>query len=163
MTSTRSSAGAPPTATSLLAADDDVAVRLRMAIARLFRRIERTRAGASLTPSETTVLSAIVRQGPLRLSDLARAEGMNPTMLSRLIRDLEEGGFVLRRIDRADRRAALAEATPAGRRLHNRIRAERSDTLSAALVLLSTDEQRTLRAGLAVLETLADRLKGQRP
>jgi DNA-binding MarR family transcriptional regulator len=147
----------------LLAADDDVAVRLRMAIARLFRRIERTRAGVSLTPSETTVLSAIVRQGPLRLSDLARAEGMNPTMLSRLIRDLEEAGLVLRRTDRADRRAALAEATPAGRRLYDLIRAERSDTLSAALVLLSTDEQRTLRAGLAVLETLADRLKGQRP
>jgi DNA-binding MarR family transcriptional regulator len=163
MTPTRSSAGALPTATSSLAADDDVAVRLRMAIARLFRRIERTRAGASLTPSETTVLSAIVRQGPLRLSDLARAEGMNPTMLSRLIRDLEEAGLVLRRTDRVDRRAALVEATPAGRRLFDRIRAERSDTLSAALVLLSTDEQRTLRAGLAVLETLADRLKGRRP
>jgi DNA-binding MarR family transcriptional regulator len=134
-----------------------------MAIARLFRRIERTRAGASLTPSETTVLSAIVRQGPLRLSDLARAESMNPTMLSRLIRDLEEAGLVLRRIDRVDRRAALAEATPAGRRLYDRIRAERSDTLSAALVLLSADEQGALRAGLPVLETLADRLKGGRP
>jgi DNA-binding MarR family transcriptional regulator len=134
-----------------------------MAIARLFRRIERTRAGASLTPSETTVLSAIVRQGPLRLSDLAKAEGMNPTMLSRLIRDLEKAGLALRRIDRVDRRAALAEATPAGRRLHDRIRAERSDTLSAALVLLSADEQRALRAGLPVLETLADRLKGGRP
>ncbi|MGD0220504.1 MAG: MarR family transcriptional regulator, partial [Acidimicrobiales bacterium] len=72
-------------------------------------------------------------------------------------------GLVLRRTDRVDRRAALVEATPAGRRLFDRIRAERSDTLSAALVLLSTDEQRTLRAGLAVLETLADRLKGRRP
>jgi len=143
--------------------DEDVAVRLRMAIARLFRRIERTRAGIALTPSETTVLSAVVRQGPLRLSDLARAEGMNPTMLSRLLRDLEEEGFVRRRTDRADRRAALAEATPAGRRLHEKIRTERSDALSSALAQLSVDEQGALRAGLPVLEILADELKARRP
>ena len=102
--------------------DDDVAVRLRMAIARLFRRIERTRAGAALTPSETTILSVVVRQGPLRLTDLAASEGMNPTMLSRLVRDLEGDGLVQRKTDRVDRRAARVEATPAGRRLHERIR-----------------------------------------
>ncbi|MGP8163306.1 MAG: MarR family winged helix-turn-helix transcriptional regulator [Acidimicrobiales bacterium] len=163
MAPTKGAAGAQLAADSPLAAGDDVAVRLRMAIARLFRRIERTRAGVALTPSETTVLSAVVRQGPLRLSDLAKAEAMNPTMLSRIIRDLEEAGLVRRNVDRVDRRAALAEASPAGRRLHNRIRTERSDALSAALVLLSADEQRALLAGLPVLETLADRLKGGRP
>ena len=142
--------------------DDDVAVRLRMAIARLFRRIERTRAGAALTPSETTILSVVVRQGPLRLTDLAASEGMNPTMLSRLVRDLEGDGLVQRKTDRVDRRAARVEATPAGRRLHERIRNERSDTLSAALALLPEDERRALGAGLPVLEALADQLKGGR-
>ncbi len=142
--------------------DDDVAARLRMTIARLFRRIERTRAGAALTPSETTILSVVVRQGPLRLTDLAASEGMNPTMLSRLVRDLEGDGLVQRKTDRVDRRAARVEATPAGRRLHERIRNERSDTLSAALVLLSEDERRKLCAGLPVLEALADQLKGRR-
>ena len=142
--------------------DDDVAVRLRMAIARLFRRIERTRAGAALTPSETTILSVVVRQGPLRLTDLAASEGMNPTMLSRLVRDLEGDGLVQRKTDRVDRRAARVEATPAGRRLHERIRNERSDTLSAALALLPEDERRKLGAGLPVLEALADQLKGGR-
>ena len=142
--------------------DDDVAVRLRMAIARLFRRIERTQAGAALTPSETTILSVVVRQGPLRLTDLAASEGMNPTMLSRLVRDLEGDGLVQRKTDRVDRRAARVEATPAGRRLHERIRNERSDTLSAALALLPEDERRALGAGLPVLEALADQLKGGR-
>jgi DNA-binding MarR family transcriptional regulator len=142
--------------------DDDVAVRLRMAIARLSRRIERTRAGAALTPSETTILSVVVRQGPLRHTDLAASEGMNPTMLSRLVRDLEGDGLVQRKTDRVDRRAARVEATPAGRRLHERIRNERSDTLSAALALLPEDERRALGAGLPVLEALADQLKGGR-
>ncbi len=163
MALSKGGAGAQVAAVSPLAVDSDVAVRLRMAIARLFRRIERTRAGIALTPSETTVLSAVVRTGPLRLSDLAWAEGMNPTMLSRLIRDLEEAGLVRRKVDQVDRRATFAEATPAGRRLHEKIRTERSDALSAALVLLSEDEQRALSAGLPVLETLADQLKGRRP
>ncbi len=154
---------APPAGGPRPASDDDAAVRLRMAITRLFRRIERTRAGIALTPSETMVLSAVVRQGPLRLTDLARSEDMNPTMLSRIIRDLEGEGLALRRADRVDRRAALAEATPAGRRLHEQIRAERSDALSAALELLSPGERRALRTCLPVLETLADRLKARRP
>ncbi|HXZ83475.1 MAG TPA: MarR family transcriptional regulator [Acidimicrobiales bacterium] len=161
--SQKNPAGAPLAGATPLAPEEDIAVRLRMAIARLFRRIERTRAGVALTPSETTVLSAVVRQGPLRLSELAKAEGMNPTMLSRLLRDLEEEGLVRRRADRIDRRAALAEATQAGRRLHEKIRSERSDALSAALVRLSADEQDALRAGLPVLETLAEQLKGRRP
>jgi DNA-binding MarR family transcriptional regulator len=83
-------------------------------------------------------------------------------MLSRLVRDLEGDGLVQRKTDRVDRRAARVEATPAGRRLHERIRNERSDTLSAALALLSEDERRKLCAGLPVLEALADQLKGRR-
>jgi DNA-binding MarR family transcriptional regulator len=153
---------AQKTARGTSASDDDVAVRLRMAIARLFRRIERTRAGIALTTSETTILSVVVRQGPLGLTDLAASEGMNPTMLSRLVRDLEGDGLVQRKTDRVDRRAARVEATPAGRRLHERIRNERSDTLSAALALLSEEERGALCAGLPVLEALADELKGRR-
>jgi DNA-binding MarR family transcriptional regulator len=88
---------------------------------------------------------------------------MNPTMLSRIIRDLEDAGLVLRRADLVDRRAAFAEATPAGRRLHDRIRSERSDALSAAIELLSPDENIALGAGLPVLEALAERLRGGCP
>jgi DNA-binding MarR family transcriptional regulator len=87
-----------------------------MVIARLSRRLERTRAGAALTSTETTVLATTARRGPVGLSDLARAEGMNPTMLSRVIRHLEESGLIVRRGDPDDRRAALVAASPAGKR-----------------------------------------------
>lgn len=143
-------------------AEEDESVRLRMVIARLSRRLERTRAGAALTSTETTVLATTARRGPVGLSDLARAEGMNPTMLSRVIRHLEESGLIVRRGDPDDRRAALVAASPAGKRLHDRIRAERSDALSALLAELSPAEHAALRAGLPVLEGIAEELKGSR-
>src|ERR1039458_4799518 len=98
------------------AAEEDVSVRLRMVTARLSRRLERTRAGAALTSIETTMLATTALGGPVGLSKLARAEGMNPSMLSRVIRHLEDSGLIVRRSDPGDRRAALVAATPAGRR-----------------------------------------------
>jgi len=84
-------------------------------------------------------------------------------MLSRVIRNLEDSGLIVRRSDPDDRRAALVAATPAGKRLHERIRAERSDSLSALLAKLPAGEQAALRAGLPVLEAIAEQLKGSRP
>lgn len=139
-----------------------MAGRLRMVVTRLFRRVERTQAGAALTPSETTVLAGIVRHGPLRLSKIALAEGLNPTMLSRLVHDLEVAGLLVRRPDQVDHRAVLVAATPAGKGLHERIRSERSDMLSVALARLSDEQRQGLCAGLPVLEALAEELKSRR-
>ena len=91
--------------------DPGTAERLRAAVARLFRRSDRAWAGASLTPAGASVLAGIARQGPLRLSLLASTESTNPTMLSRLVHDLEKAGLVTRRVRPSDRRASLVEAT----------------------------------------------------
>src|SRR6266852_4956621 len=108
----------------------ETADRLRTAVGRLARRIRPTRVGAELTLTEATVLATTARNGPVGLSWLAREEGMNPTMLSRVVWRLEDAGLLARRPDPRDRRAALVDATPAGRKLHERVRAERTDALS---------------------------------
>lgn len=141
----------------------DDAVRLRMLIARFGRRLERTRAGASLTSAETTVLTTVSRCGPIGISELAAAEGINPTMLSRVIRRLEGAGYVVRREDPNDRRAATVATTAFGRRLQERIRAERSDALSTQLSALSGDERAVVHAALPLLERIAEQLKDRRP
>ncbi|MEA2158490.1 MAG: hypothetical protein QOD66_870, partial [Solirubrobacteraceae bacterium] len=66
--------------------DIETAARLRAAIGRLSRRLRPTAAGtaAGLTPTRVTVLLDVVRQGRARLADVASAEGINPTMLSRV-------------------------------------------------------------------------------
>src|SRR3984957_11097884 len=126
----------------------ETAARLRTAVGRLARRIRPTRVGAELTLTEATVLATTARNGPVGLSWLAREEGMNPTMLSRVVWRLEDAGLLARRPDPRDRRAALVDATPAGRTLHERIRAERADALSQLIEHLGVAERAALDAAL---------------
>jgi DNA-binding MarR family transcriptional regulator len=141
----------------------DIAPRLRTVVGKLSRRLRPTLAGTGLTPTRISVLFSIVRLGPLRLTELADVEGLNPTMLSRVIAELQREGLVARVTDPQDRRAALVEATPAGRALREQILSERSDVLSVQLGQLSAAERRALAEALPVLEALTERLKDRRP
>ncbi|HWC85396.1 MAG TPA: MarR family winged helix-turn-helix transcriptional regulator [Solirubrobacteraceae bacterium] len=151
----------PPAAPTL---DLDTAARLRASIGRLSRRLRPTAAGAAagLTPTRISVLFTIARRGPIRLSDLAEEEGLNPTMLSRVIAGFADAGLVTRVCDPQDRRAALVEATAAGRKLCERMRGERTDVLEVALAALGEDDRRAVEQALPVLEQLAHGLKGRR-
>lgn len=148
---------------SEVVARTETAARLRTAVGRLARRGRPTRVGAELTLTEAAVLATTARNGPVGLSWLAREEGMNPTMLSRVVWRLEDAGLLARRPDPGDRRAALVAATAAGRRLHDRIRAERTDALSQLIEHLGAAERAALAAALPVLEQLARDLKERRP
>jgi len=152
----------PSTITRL---DLETAARLRAVIGRLSRRLRPTPAAvaAGLTPTRTSVLQTVVREGRIGLSDLAVAEGINPTQLSRTIAQLVETGLVERSTDRGDRRAAWVKATPAGRRLVERIRYERTDALNLALEQLPADERERILAALEGLEGLAERLRAVQP
>jgi DNA-binding MarR family transcriptional regulator len=136
----------------------EIPARLRRAIGRLNRRLRVTRAGADLTPSKYEVLATVVRQGPLRQSDVATIEGLNPTMLSRIVGNLDDAGLLTRLADSADGRVVHVAATKLGRDLVARIRNERSDALSLALTGLTDTEYQTLLAALPVLESLAENL-----
>jgi DNA-binding MarR family transcriptional regulator len=145
--------------------DLDTAARLRVAIGRLSRRTRTTEAGAAagLTPTRISVLLSVVRNGPVRLSALAAAESLNPTMLSRVISDLVDAGLLARTSDDGDRRAAWVDATAAGRTLAERMRRERTDALNEALEGLSPTDRRLIEQALPALEGLAEQLKDRRP
>lgn len=134
------------------------AARLRIAVGRLSRRLRPTAAAGSLTGTEIDLLVAAERSGPVRMSDLAAASGLNPTMVSRLVAKLEESGLMKRSVDPSDRRAVFTETSSKGRRLLDRVRAERNDALSRLLGELEADERAALDRALPVLEKLADRL-----
>lgn len=145
--------------------DLDTASRLRTAVARLCRRLRPTAAGtaAGLTPTRISVLLNVVRNGPIRLADLAASEGINPTMLSRVIAELVQAGLIQRANDPGDRRAAWLTSTAAGRRLAERMRRERTDALNVAMETLSEEDRRRLEDALPALESLAEQLKRRRP
>ena len=143
------------------ALDLDTAARLRAVIGRMSRRLRKTASGtaAGLTPTRISVLLHVARSGPLRLSELAADEGINPTMLSRIVADLADGGLLERLSDRGDRRAAWVKATPGGKRLAERMRRERTDALYLALASLPEQDQAVIERALPALEQVAAQLQ----
>ena len=141
--------------------DVETASRLRVAIARLSRRLRVTRAGsaAGLTPTGISVLLTVVRHRPTRLGDLARTENLNPTMLSRVIADLGQAGLLERVSDHGDRRAAWVQSTAAGSALAQRMRRERTNALNSALEGLSDQDRQLIEQALPALEGLAEQLR----
>ncbi|HSC02223.1 MAG TPA: MarR family transcriptional regulator [Solirubrobacteraceae bacterium] len=141
--------------------DLETAARLRAVIGRLSRLLRPTPTAreAALTPTRSSVLLTIVREGRVGLSDLAAAESINPTQLSRAIAQLMDAGLVERSADQGDRRAAWVRPTAAGKRLADRIRRERTDALNAALEGLSENDRERVVAALDSLERLAEQLR----
>jgi DNA-binding MarR family transcriptional regulator len=134
---------------------EDVA-RLRIAVTRIGRMLNRESSEDGLTRTQLSVLGAVVRDGPLGLGELAEFEGINPTMLSRIIAKLDGEGLIQRIADPCDRRAARVQATPSGVRTHRRSRARRTRLLEAHLSGLHPDSAAQLLAALPALEALAD-------
>src|SRR5664280_1367542 len=136
-----------------------LAENLRVTLGRLNRSLRLTQAQKDLSSSQREVLMAIARAGTLRLSDLAREEGLNPTMLSRIVAKLEAAGMVTRTCDPQDARVIHLTATPQGLALRETIRSERTDALLFALSRLSKEEKNALSAATPALEAIVATLR----
>lgn len=132
---------------------EDVA-RLRIALARTARWLDRNAAHDGLTRTQLSVLASTARLGPLGLGQLAELEGVNPTMLSRIVGKLDDAGYLQRLPDPADGRAARVQVTDAGRQLHQRVRAERTRLLTERLQALPDEQRGVLLAAVPALEAL---------
>lgn len=139
--------------------DRQLAEHLRGALGRLNRSLRLTQAQKDLSSSNREVLMAIARAGSIRLSDLAKEEGLNPTMLSRIIAKLEASGMVARTSDPIDARVIHLSATSEGLALRETIRGERTDALLFALGRLSKEEKKALSAATPVLENIVVTLR----
>jgi DNA-binding MarR family transcriptional regulator len=129
--------------------------RLRVALARLSRRLRRHEL-AGLTPTQLAALSTVEQAGPLRLGDLAAAEGIAPSTLTRLVAVLEELGYVRRDADPKDARASTLAITVLGHETLERLRAENSALLAQRVMMLTPEQRTALAAALPALEALAD-------
>lgn len=139
--------------------DVEHVARLRRVIGRLARQLNQTSTGEGLTPTQSSVLGLIAIRGPLGLADLADLEGLNPTMLSRIVRKLDEDGLISRLTDPTDQRAARVEVTPEGRLVSGRVREQRTQVVSECLDRLPDSTVAELLQALPAMEALADELK----
>lgn len=134
----------------------DEAVRLRRAINKLARRFNTSATDEGLTPTQASVLALIAGRGPIAIAELQRLEHINPTMLSRVVSKLDEIGLIVRTPDPGDLRSASLVATERGQLAHQRILAQRAETVSTSAKRLTTREHATLIAALPALERLAE-------
>lgn len=135
--------------------DTDEVARLRVALARTARWLERQSTAGELTRTQLSVLGTVARLGPQGLGRVAEIEGINPTMLSRIVVKLDEAGLLRRTPDPADRRAAHVAVTDAGRELHLRMRDERTRLLVDRLAELTAEHRAHLLTALPAIEALA--------
>ena len=138
--------------------DLDVSARLRVVVMRLSRQLNASATHEGLTPSQASALGVINHRGPLSLSELAAIEGLNPTMVSRIVGRLDELELISRRQNPQDLRSAVVEITDAGQQANERVRGERGKMLSACFEGLSASEQDAVVAALPALEALAEQL-----
>jgi DNA-binding MarR family transcriptional regulator len=138
--------------------DVESATHLRGVVSRIARRLNASATSEGLTPTQASVLALIVARGPLGLTQLAELEGLNPTMLSRVVSALTAGDLIVRTPDPADLRALQVAATPEGTRMHERIKSARAQVVSDSTANMSEEHVQALIAALPALEALAEQL-----
>ena len=139
--------------------DNETIIRLRRVILRLARELNAASVGEGLTPTQASVLGIVTYRGPLGLTELTDIEGLNPTMLSRVVGKLDSFGLIRRLRDPDDFRAARVEVTPEGRRAYQRIAAQRAAILSERVADLPPEQADALITALPALENLAEDLR----
>jgi DNA-binding MarR family transcriptional regulator len=139
--------------------DAELLARLRGVIPRLARQFNETATGEDLTPTQYSVLALVRVRGPLGLAELTELEGLNPTMLSRIVKALDERGLIRRLPNPSDMRAARVEVTPEGERVHGRVREQRTRMLSECLERLPPQTVDLLLAAVPAMEELAEAVK----
>ncbi|QCQ93292.1 MarR family winged helix-turn-helix transcriptional regulator [Rhodococcus sp. SGAir0479] len=138
--------------------DDDEVSRLRVALGRIARQVDRQTSGGELTKTQFSILTTAVRRGPIRASEMAEIETLNPTMLSRMIGKMETAGLLARSAHPDDGRAVVVSATPAGIALHTELREKRTRLFAEYLTQLPESKTQDLLAALPALEALGERM-----
>ncbi len=138
----------------------ELAGELRATVLGLARELRNLGAEHGLTPTQTSVLGLLERKGPLRASEIALREALNPTLVSRVLGGLEASGYLVRAPDADDARASRIDVSADGRALAVAVRERRTRWLDERLDALNARQVESLLAALPALQALAGRERG---
>jgi DNA-binding MarR family transcriptional regulator len=150
-------AGSAQATASRRVATDELSTNLRIAVARLSRRLRAEKADHELSDSQTSVLALLVRSGPCSLSELSEHERVKPPSMNRTVNGLVAAGYVVRSNDPADGRKVVLRPTDAGQQLINETRRKRDAWLHLRLVELRPEQRRLLEDAAALMREVADK------
>ncbi|MFJ4002285.1 MarR family winged helix-turn-helix transcriptional regulator [Streptomyces sp. NPDC090023] len=125
----------------------------RVVFSRLRRRMRESYDPGDLTPSQTSVLSRLDKDGEASVSELAAAERVRHQSVAATVSVLEERGLVSRRQDPSDGRRQLVFVTDSGHAFLEDRRRAGEGWLTRALEDQCTEaERRTLLEAAAILD-----------
>ncbi len=146
-----------PTAHDLAHADSGLAAELRLAVARLSRRLRSERDAANeLSVGQVAVLATLFRDGETTIGQLAALERVQPPSMTRTVTCLEEGGYVTRRPADDDRRQVVVSLAEKGADTLAADRRRRDRWLACRMRELSAEDRAVLRQVVPILERLAN-------
>ncbi|MGW0633341.1 MarR family winged helix-turn-helix transcriptional regulator [Streptomyces sp. NPDC002758] len=125
-----------------------------VALEQLVRYVRQVSTAGGLSMAASSVLGRLGREGPQRVTELARAEGVSQPGMTQLVTRMERDGLVRRIASTDDRRGVLVEATDAGADLVAQRRAERVEALRTLMDGLDPQEQSAVVIALPALARL---------
>jgi len=134
---------------------DALAEMLHRGAIGLLRRVKEADQETGISPPRLSALSVLVFGGPQSLASLAKAEGVKPPTMSKLVVELEAAGLVEKSPDPEDKRGLIIAATTKGRRIMLQGRDRRLAILKHRLAGLSRADISRLEAAAPLLLELA--------
>jgi DNA-binding MarR family transcriptional regulator len=131
-----------------------LAEELRIAIARLFRRL-RAQNTSGLPLTQSAALAAVGQHGSMTPRELADHEKVQPPTMTRVVARLEEQGLLHRASHPTDGRQVLLTVTDKGRALLTESRERKQAWLSQRLTELTDEERAILEQAAPILERLS--------
>jgi DNA-binding MarR family transcriptional regulator len=134
-----------------------LATEMRAVFRKLKVRVRAHGGGNDLTPSQSSVVLRLEKDGAATVSSLARAEGMRPQSMSAIVAPLQESGLIRGAPDPSDGRQTLMSLTPKCLKWLQDGRAARQDWIATTISQkLSAQEQEKLQAALELLTRLVE-------
>src|SRR3954447_20821903 len=134
----------------------DLSSALRVAVARLSRRLRAEKEDDELSDSQTAALGYLVREGSAAIGRLSEYERVTPPSMNRTVNRLEDAGYVERTADAGDGRKVVVVPTQRGVALVAETRRRRDAWLHQRLRTLGPDERATLAEAARIMRELAD-------
>ncbi|MFF1742962.1 MarR family winged helix-turn-helix transcriptional regulator [Streptomyces mirabilis] len=127
---------------------------LVVALEQLVRYVRQVSTAGGLSSAASSVLGRLGREGPQRVTELARGEGVSQPGMTQLVTRMERDGLVRRIASTDDRRGVLVEATDAGADVVRERHAERAEALRELVDRLDPQEQSAVAIALPALARL---------
>ena len=109
--------------------------------------------GLRIEPAGMHVLGRLATLGPVRLTELAAALGLDPSSVSRQVTAVERAGYVVREADPDDGRATRLVLTEKGHRAVDLVQAKRAQALTVLTPGWTATDLEELATRLARLNT----------